>query len=178
MRLKLFFALFLGILSITIISYYYLHQRTFSEQYKTVITGFHTLQNDYDTLSYDILKSALYGYSNQDEIAKGVQKLHLGYAQLYTAPLLHEQQYLSLDYPLIDLGLAISKYDDTIDQYLMLNAGIKNSYLFLLNLSETTHDLFDNNASIHQDLNAIIVTLSNIRRLLDDGRANTINKHL
>ena len=178
MRLKLFFALFLGILSITIISYYYLHQRTFSEQYKTVITGFHTLQNDYDTLSYDILKSALYGYSNQDEIAKGVQKLHLGYAQLYNAPLLHEQQYLSLDYPLIDLGLAISKYDDTIDQYLMLNAGIKNSYLFLLNLSETTHDLFDNNASIHQDLNAIIVTLSNIRRLLDDGRANTINKHL
>ena len=178
MRLKLFFAFVLGLLSIIIISYYYLHQRTFSQQYKTVITGFHTLQNNYDTLSYDILKSALYGYSNQDEIAKGVQRLHLSYAKLYNAPLIHEQQYQSLDYPLIDLGLAISKYDDTIDHYLMLNAGIKNSYLFLLNLSETTHDLFDNDSSIHQDLNAIIVTLSNIRRLLDNSRTNTIDEHL
>lgn len=178
MKIKLFFAFFLGLLSIIIISYYYLHQRSFAQRYKTVITGFHSLQVNYDTLSYDLLKSALYGYSNQDDIARGIQRLHVGYANLYNAPLLHEQQYLSLDYPLIDLGVAITKYDDTIEQYLMLNAGIKNSYLFLINLSETTHDLFSADDTIHQDLSVIVATLSNIRRLLDDSHTADINKHL
>ena len=178
MKRKLFFALLLGIFSIITISYYYLHQRTYSEQYKTVIDNFNTLQSNYDALSYDILKSALYSYNNQDDIARGIQSLNIDYAHLYNADLLHEKQYLSLDYPLIDLGIKISNYNSNIEHYLMLNAGIKNSFVFLLNYTEDSHDLFQSSSSIHKDINAIITELSNMRRLLDSNHLRTVAEHL
>ena len=178
MRRNLFLALVLGLFSVLLISYYYLHQRTFSQQYKTVINSFNTLQNNYNTLSYEILKSALYSFNNQDAISQGMQKLNVDYANLYNAPLLHEEQYLSLDYPLIDLGINISDYNSAIEHYLMLNAGIKNSFVFLLNYTENTHNLFSAQATIHTDVNAIVTELSNMRRLLDDKHLRTVHEHL
>jgi len=178
MRRNLFLALVLGLFSVLLISYYYLHQRSFSQQYKTVINSFHALQNNYDTLSYEILKSALYSYNNQDAISQGMQNLNINYANLYNAPLLHEEQYLSLDYPLIDLGINIADYNSALEHYLMLNAGIKNSFVFLLNYTENTHNLFAPDATIHTDVNVIVTELSNMRRLLDDKHLRTVNEHL
>ena len=178
MKRKLILAFVLGIFSVFLITYYYLHQRSFSQQYKTVINGFHTLQNNYDTLSYEILKSALYSFNNQDTISQGMQNLNVDYANLYNAPLLHEEQYMTLDYPLIDLGINIADYNSAIEHYLMLNAGIKNSFVFLLNYTEHTHELFVPDATIHTDVNAIVSELSNMRRLLDDKHLKTVHEHL
>ena len=178
MTKKLFVAVTLGVFSIALIGYYYFHQRNYAQQYKTVVNGFNTLQNSYNKLSYKILKSALYGYSDQDDISSGMQKLNLDYANLYNAPLLHEEQYLPLDYPLIDLGMRVADYNSAIEHYLMLNAGIKNSFVFLLNYSETAHELFPNDAPVHKDINVIISELSSMRRLLDKDHLTTINEHL
>ena len=178
MKKKLFLAIFMGVVSISAIIYYYLEQRTYAQQYKTVVNGFHTLQNSYDELSYQILKSALYGYSNQDDISQGMQQLNLDYADLYNAPLLHKEQYITLDYPLIDLGKSITDYNSAIEHYLMLNAGIKNSFVFLLNYTETAHNLFAEDNNILKDINAIVSELSNIRRLLDKDHISTIQDHL
>lgn len=178
MKRKLLLALILGLFSVLLITYYYLHQRAYAQQYKTVINSFHTLQKNYDTLSYDILKSALYSYNNQDDISRGMQSLNIDYANLYNAPLLSEEQYLPLDYPLIDLGISIAEYNNAIEYYLMLNAGIKNSFVFLLNYTESTHDLFAPDASIHTDINAIVTELSNMRRLLDEKHLKTVDEHL
>ncbi|MDA3945904.1 MAG: diguanylate cyclase, partial [Helicobacteraceae bacterium] len=171
-------AFFTAFVSVLLTSYYYLHQREYSLQYKTVINAFHTMQNDYDTLSYDILKSAVYSYNNQDDIAKGMASLNLDYANLYNAPLFQNKQYLMLDYPLIDLGISIAEYNSAIEDYLMLNAGIKNSFVFLLNYAESTHEIFPSNASIHNDINAITSELSNMQRLLDKMHIQTVAEHL
>lgn len=168
----------MGIIAVVLTSYYYLHQREYSRQYKTVINAFQTMQNSYDTLSYDILKSALYSYNNQDDISNGMYHLNQDYANLYNAPLFQDEHYLTLDYPLIDLGTSIAAYNSAIEDYLMLNAGIKNSFVFLLNFSESTHDLYPPEASIHTDINAITTELSNMRRLLDDKHLQTVDEHL
>ena len=178
MKKKLSLALFFGLLAILVTTYYYLHQRTYSQQYKTVINAFHTLQNNYDTLSYNILKSAIYSYNNQDDISQGMQNLNFDYASLYNAPLFQEKQYLTLDYPLIDLGIGIADYNSAIEHYLMLNAGIKNSFVFLLNHSEQAHEIFPPSASIYTDINAILTELSNTRRLLDKEHLKTVDEHL
>ncbi|MGB5966009.1 MAG: EAL domain-containing protein [Sulfurimonadaceae bacterium] len=177
-HLNLVLVLIMGIGSVLLTSYYYLHQREYSQQYKTVINAFHTMQNNYDTLSYDILKSALYSYNNQDDISKGMYHLNLDYANLYNAPLFQETQYLTLDYPLIDLGISIAEYNSALEDYLMLNAGIKNSFVFLLNYTESTHDIFPPNAPIYSDINAITSELSNMRRLLDKMHIKTVDEHL
>lgn len=168
----------MGIGSVFLTSYYYLHQREYAQQYKTVINAFHTMQSDYDTLSYDILKSALYSYNNQDDISKGMYHLNLDYGNLYNASLFQNVHYLSLDYPLIDLGISVAEYNNALEDYLMLNAGIKNSFVFLLNHTESTHDLFPPEATIHSDINAITSELSNMRRLLDEKHLKTVNEHL
>ncbi len=178
MKRNLILALLLGLFSVLLITYYYLHQRAYSQQYKTVINGFHTLQKDFDTLSYDILKSALYSYNNQDDISRGMINLNIDYANLYNAPLLHQKQYLPLDYMLIDLGTNIADYNSAIEHYLMLNAGIKNSFVFLLNYTESTHDIFPPDATIYTDINAIVTELSNMRRLLDEKHLKTVDEHL
>ncbi len=125
----------MGIGSVILTSYYYLHQREYAQQYKSVINAFHTMQSNYDTLSYDILKSALYSYNNQDDISHGIRRLNRDYAELYNASLFQNQHYLTLDYPLISLGTSLAEYNDAVEDYLMLNAGIKNSFVFLLNYS-------------------------------------------
>ena len=178
MKRNLTLALVLGLLSILLTTYYYLQQREYSQQYKAVINGFHTLENNYGTLTYDILKSALYSYSNQDDISRGMKNLNSDYATLYNARLLRKEQYIPLDYPLIDLGTSIAEYNSAIEDYLMLNAGIKNSFVFLLNYTESTHDLFPPDALIQSDINAIVSELSNMRRLLDEAHLKTVNEHL
>ncbi len=168
----------MGVFAVVLTSYYYLHQREYSQQYKTVINAFQTMQNDYDTLSFDILKSALYSYNNQDDIAKGMHLLNLDFADLYNASLFQSEHYLTLDYPLIDLGITIAAYNSAVEDYLMLNAGIKNSFVFLLNYSEHTYNIFPPEASIHTDINAIITELSNMQRMLDKMHLETLKGHL
>ena len=178
MKKKLFIALSLGLISIVLIAYYYLHQRAYSQQYKNVSNRFHELTINYDTLTYDLLKSALYSYNNQDDISEGMRRLSESYANLYNAPLLHEPQYLSLDYPLIELGTKIAEYNSNVEYYLMLNAGIKNSFVFLINYSGKVHQLFDLNSSVQRDVNAIITELSNMRRLFESSHLQDVNVHL
>lgn len=177
-NLNIFLAFLMGMASVFLTVYYYLHQREYSQQYKTVINAFHTLQNDYDALSYDILKSALYGYNNQDDIAQGARNMNNAYADLYNAPLFGKEQYLSLDYSLIDLGSAIAEYNSAVEHYLMLNAGIKNSFVFLINYSSSSHEIFPPDATIHNDIHAIISELSNMRLLLEEMRLKSIGPHL
>ena len=178
MNNKLLLAFILGLSSIILTVYYYMHQRTYSQQYKGVISSFHAFEKTYETLSYDLLKSALYSYNDQDDISEGTQELSREYATLYNTPLLHEDQYLLLDYPLIQLGTEVAEYNSAVEHYLMLNAGIKNSFVFLLNYSEKADNIFDSNASVHADVNAIISELSNMRRLLDSNHLQHINNHL
>lgn len=168
----------MGIGSVLLTSYYYLHQREYSQRYKAVINAFHTMQSNYDALSYDILKSALYSYNNQDDISRGMYHLNSDYANLYNASLFQDKQYLTLDYPLIDLGIHIAEYNSAVEEYLMLNAGIKNSFVFLLNYTESTHEIFPVNASIYSDINALTSELSNMRRLLDKMHLRTVEEHL
>ena len=178
MNNKLLLAFILGLSSIILTVYYYMHQRTYSQQYKGVISSFHAFEKTYETLSYDLLKSALYSYNDQDDISEGTQELSREYATLYNTPLLHEDQYLLLDYPLIQLGTEVAEYNSAVEHYLMLNAGIKNSFVFLLNYSEKADNIFDSNASVHADVNAIISELSNMRRLLDSNHLQHINNHI
>ncbi|MEN8147752.1 MAG: EAL domain-containing protein [Campylobacterota bacterium] len=180
MRLNrnLIFAFVMGAVSVLLTTYYYLHQREYSQQYKTVINGFHTLQVHYDALSYDILKSALYSFNNQDDIAHRMAVLNSDYAELYSAPLFQDKNYLDLDYSLIRLGKSIAEYNSNIEEYLMLNAGIKNSFVFLLNYTEATHELFPSYSSIYIDINAIVSELSNMRRFLDETHVKSVDVHL
>jgi len=177
-NLNIFLAFLMGLASVFLTVYYYLHQREYSQQYKTVINAFHTLQSDYDALSYDILKSALYSYNNQDDISQGARNLNTAYADLYNAPLFAKEQYLSLDYSLIDLGSAIAEYNSAVEHYLMLNAGIKNSFVFLINYSSSSHEIFPPDATIHNDIHVIISELSNMRLLLEELRLKSIGPHL
>ena len=177
-NLPLILAVLMGILSVSLTTYYSLHQRAYSQQYKTVINAFHTLQSDYDALSYDILKSALYSYNNQDDISRGVRNLNGAYADLYNAPLFAREQYQSLDYPLIELGSRITAYNRAVEEYLMFNAGIKNSFVFLINYSTSSHEIFAPDAALHNDIHAIISELSNMRRLLEEKHLKSIEAHM
>ncbi len=175
---KIFLALVLGLFSIGITTYYYFDQRDYAQKYKTVVNNIQELQNAYNTISYEILKNAIYSFSNQDEIAHGIQELNQRYAYLYNSPLLQESQYLTLDNDLIRLGTDISVYNDDAEHYLMLNAGIKNSFVFLLNYSERSQSLFPQDKRIEHDISTIISELSNMRRLLDKEHLKNVTTHL
>ena len=127
----IYFVLAVGILSSFTLFYFYVKQKEFSENYKDFLISLHNLENSHENLNYLILQSSVFAYNNHDAIALKQKEIHKALSDLETSKLLKDSSYKKITLILHDLKLLIHKCDETIEQYLMLNAGVKNSLLFL-----------------------------------------------
>ncbi|MFA6192918.1 MAG: EAL domain-containing protein [Sulfurimonas sp.] len=82
-------------------------------------------------MSYTILENSLYAYNNQDQISHEIKKLLEEYENLQKSTILLNKNYKPVQESLIKLKQRLILEIDNIDEYLMLNAGVKNSFVFL-----------------------------------------------
>ncbi|RLA71907.1 MAG: hypothetical protein DRG24_04315, partial [Epsilonproteobacteria bacterium] len=177
-NLKALLSLGLGVTSLMLLVYFYLLQRDFGSDYKGVVGEFYVLENSFGQLNYEILQSSLFAYHNQDEIAERVRRIELSYGMLQKSTMLQQPQYTQVKTALESTNQTIEDYISGISRYMMLNAGFKNSFVFLSTHAEESVNLFPPNAGIHSDIHRIVDTFSIARRMLDADYLATVMQKL
>jgi diguanylate cyclase (GGDEF)-like protein len=133
MKLKqlMFLVLGLGIISSIAIVYFYIIQKDFTKQHREFLLSVNTLENAHLDLEYQILQNSIYSYHNQDEISATVDRVEETYKKVIGFEILNDITYLQTKKSLQSLHKDINLNLKNIEEYLMLNAGIKNSLVFL-----------------------------------------------
>ncbi|RLA70474.1 MAG: hypothetical protein DRG24_06840 [Epsilonproteobacteria bacterium] len=175
---KALISLGFGITSLMLLAYFYLLQRDFSSEYKGVVGEFHTLESSFGQLNYEILQSSLFAYHNQDEIAARVNRIEYSFKALKKSAILQQPQYKEVKALLESTNSAVEDYTGGINHYMMLNAGFKNSFVFLSTHAEESVELFPPHADIHTAIHHISDTFSLARRMLDADYLTTVSQQI
>lgn len=120
-----------GLFSSASIIYFYFLQKSFAQKHKEFINSIDKLENVYEQSTNLVLKNSLYVYTNQDNIAITNKKLYSTYQTLLNSSVLDDSSYSSVKNKLISLEKDLKKHIEDIEYFLMINAGVKNSFLFL-----------------------------------------------
>jgi len=164
---KLFAAVTSGVISFTLLIYFYLAQRHFESNYKEIRNTFHIIDRGYHRLNYEILRSSLFAYTNQDEITDKMAELKREYRILRSNEFLAQNQYAATFEEAKVLGSHLDAYEASVDDFLMLNAGIKNSFVYITSLSAEEISQFKNRPGTYTLILAIIARISQARLLSD-----------
>jgi len=142
--------LLVGIVSSIAIIYFYLIQREFTKNHREFLTSTSKLKHSQSRLDYLILENSVYAYQNQDKIKNRIKKLLNEYKNLKESTILKDKTYTQIDEKIIALKEKIDSNLENIEDYLMFNAGIKNSLLFLTRHVENSElsKIDDNNIVI------------------------------
>lgn len=160
-------ALIVGLFSLALLIYFYAQQRGFDYNYKEVRNQFHTIDRSYHRLNYEILRNALFAYSNLDLITGELESLHKEYSKLHACAYLQRPAYQGTKAHLDDLENQIERYEAFIDDFMMLNAGIKNSFVYITSLSARKVELFKDRPQAYGLLLSLIAQVSQARMLSD-----------
>ena len=121
----------MGVAAISSFYFFYTKQKHFSTAQKEFLIALDTLKIDKHELNYLILKNYIYAYNNNDEISKKLKKLEEDFEHLIQTDIFVNPNYTLLQK---DIGYLKNKIDELFQntqRYLMFNASIKNSLLYL-----------------------------------------------
>lgn len=133
MKLKqfMFIVLGVGIISSFAIIYFYIIQKDFTKQHREFLLSLNALEHSNVDLDHQILQNSIYAYHNQDEIAATINRVEKNYQDLVESKILDNNTYAKTKKGLLSLQKDIGLNLQNIQEYIMLNAGIKNSLVFL-----------------------------------------------
>jgi len=148
----------------------YLNQLKTHQYHTEFRAALQRLVNDNLRVNYDVLSVSLYAYSNDDKIAQDTNMLTNDYHLLQSLPILKNRQYFTALMPMLShLDRAIQKKQTNITWFLILNANIKNSFVFLLNYARKSRYYFKPHNHIHQEIRHILRNISYITRIQDSN---------
>lgn len=126
-----FIAGFIGALSVVLLALFYTYQTKFSSNYKEVLSILHTLDSVEQKLNYNILQNSIYLYTNQDNIAQNRAILSQSIKAIKAHALIQDKNYNKVYKKTLKLEIETEKYFNQLDNFLSLNAGIKNSFIYI-----------------------------------------------
>nr|WP_321267473.1 EAL domain-containing protein [uncultured Sulfurimonas sp.] len=169
MKLKQLIALVLsvGIISSIAIVYFYILQKEFTKQHREFILTASSLENAHINLEQQILQNSIYSYHNQDEISSTIKQIEQTYTKLIDSEILDDKKYIKTKIDLLFLQKDINLNLQNIEEYLMLNAGIKNSLLFFGRHTEEALFLEKENRNLYIKATNILKHYNDAKRTQD-----------
>ncbi len=164
---KLLLTFVIGSASFALLIYFYLAQRNFAYQYEEIRAEFSGIEKSHRNLNYEILRTALFAYANQDVITEEMAALKKTYALLRKHPVWKGKQYREARGELESLGGVLRDFEQTVDDFLMLNAGIKNSFVYITSLTAKKAAFFEGDPHVYTEILSIIARVSQARVLSD-----------
>ncbi|MBU1659552.1 bifunctional diguanylate cyclase/phosphodiesterase [bacterium] len=161
------FVLIVGITSSVAIVYFYFIQREFSQNHREFLLSINKLENTQNRLTYLILQSSVYAYHNQDEIADTINSFTLEFNHLQNSNILKDDSYAQIKNELMQLEQMLTAYLQDIENYLMLNAEIKNSIVFLTRHVDNASFLQKEDKDIYIKANQILKQFHDAKRMQD-----------
>ena len=133
MKLKKLVSVVLGIGAISSIAivYFYILQKDFTKQHREFLVQLNSLESIYYDLEHQVLQDSVYFYNNQDHISTNINKVQKAYKKLINSQVLTDNNYVKIKKELLFIQKDIDLNLQNVEEYLMLNAGVKNSLLFL-----------------------------------------------
>lgn len=165
-KLLLFFIL-IGIFSAITIVYFYFIQRDFTKKHREFLIHINELENSYLDNTSLILKNSIYVYVNQDNIAISNRKLENDYTKLSSSKILFNEDYIDIKDNITFLKEDIKQNLQNIETFLMINATIKNSLLFLSHHVEDAEVLQKNNQNELLRARVILKHFNDAKKLQD-----------
>jgi diguanylate cyclase (GGDEF)-like protein len=156
-----------GIISSIIAIYFYIVQRDFTQNHREFLIAINKLENTQSDLTYHILKNSLFAYQNQDEISQIEQKLQDEYTFLENSTLLKNKNYKTTKENLVHLKAQMQLNSNIIEKYVMLNAAIKNSLLFLTRHVESATTLTREDENLFLKANQIVKRFHDTLKMQD-----------
>lgn len=149
--------IFIGITTIASFFVFYTKQKNFSEAQKEFLLALDTLETDTQELGFAILQNYIYAYNNNDLISKELREIENDFKELVRTNILVTNRYTVLQPKLGYLKNEIDQTFRDVERYLMYNAAVKNSLLFLSgeeqnNAAELPLDLLRQSTRILQSL--------------------------
>lgn len=130
-NLSFLVAIFIGISAIASFSIFYTKQKNFSEAQKEFLLALDALEIDAHELNFAVLQNYIYAYNNNDLIAKELSEIETDFDHLIKTDILVDSNYNVLQEKVGHLKNEIDRTFRNVERYLMYNAAIKNSLLFL-----------------------------------------------
>jgi len=127
----LFIFIIAGIVSsIAVVNFYFI-QKEFTQKQREFLININNLENSFIDITNLILKNSIYVYINQDNIAIANKKLKQNYKKLQNSKVLLDSSYVDVKDNVNYLQKCMKENLQNIDIFLRINAGVKNSLLFL-----------------------------------------------
>lgn len=157
----------LGILSSFAIIYFYIIQKDFTKQHREFLLCLNTFKNAHIDLEHQILQSSIYSYHNQDDMAKNIASLEDEYRILLESKILKNDTYKNIKKELQGLQKNLTTHLKNTQDYLMLNASIKNSLVFLNRFIEEATFLQEQDVKLFKDSLQILKSFNDTKSMQD-----------
>lgn len=157
----------IGIILLYALISFYRYEQNFSSQQRSFTSSLNELNRHNSDLKYNILQSSIFAYYNQDDTTNHVALLEESYEKLQQEQILKNKNYSKVNKNIVELGPIIDKKIDDIRKFLIINAGIKNSFIFLSRHASKSQHYFKTNDSIHEQIDSLMALFSNARRIQD-----------
>lgn len=163
----------LGLLSSFALIYFYLTQRNFTQNHREFLIHINNLDYSQNHITSTILKNSIFAYNNQDDISEYMNSIEHEIQSLLNSKILSIDSYKKIKDESLNLQQKTQKFLLKIEEYSMLNAGIKNSLVFLTNLIDTALELNAEDKSLYIPANQIVSLYKNSNRMQDIDYINT-----
>ncbi len=165
---SIWFVTLVGILSVFAITYFYNAQKSLTQKYRHFLSELQILDDTNYELNTVLLENSIYTYTNQDTITNKIKKFQKTLTCLNNLEIIQKKDYAHVKEELHKLSKTYKNHKSNIEYYLMLNAGVKNSLLFLSNHIESTKKLSSKNDKLlYIEANRILKLYTDTRKMQD-----------
>ncbi len=155
----------IGIVAIAAFYFFYTKQKEFTYQKEQFSIALNNIELDEAKLEFAVIENFIYSYNNNDEITHHLQNLQNDFSKLIASDILLKKQYAPLQEDIGKLKNSIDKLFIDVNRFLMFNASVKNSFLFLANYDQKF--AHTNNKKLFLKTGKIVEALLFARRLND-----------
>ncbi len=171
-------AMIIGTMAILMLVNYYHLEKEFRQEYKEMTASFSALQQGQERVTYGVLQSALFAYYDQDTIATDRSALKSQVILLQKNSIFDNELYTPLKKTLDSLEKKVDGYIVLVEDYLIINAGIKNSYVFISTYESKAHEVFPLDSQEVQTIHTMVDGIMQAKRMLDNSYMQDFSKSI
>ncbi len=155
----------IGFVALASFYFFYNQQKQISQENKEFMITLNGIKASESYLELVILKNYIYAYNNNDEITSILKKMEDEYTQLIGAKILQRPRYKVLKTQIETLYKEIETLFGNIQRWMMINAAIKNSLIFLASYDNQLKDIKDK--ELYFKMSRIVKSVIYARRMSD-----------
>ena len=157
-----------GLLSFGSLSYFYLAHRSFMQEQREFLIHLNNLDSYNSDLTNEALNNSLFAYNSQDKIAYDYDAMQREFKKLQNSKILKNDSYVKIENNVNGvLQVQINNFLIKIQDFLLLNAAVKNSIVFLSSHVNSASYLQEAEPQLYVKAVKILDTFKDVRETQD-----------